>query len=205
MNNPVIISIVEGQGDATAVPLLLRRILGEEFGRYDVKIKKPIIEHRGNLVKKDKLSRAVEMAARKIVACGTGCILILFDADKDCPGKLAPRILRMAKDARSDMNISVVIVKKEYEAWLVASMETLSENVVNGIIEHSKKAEEISDPKYFLKDSLGQYTPTVDQARLTAKIDIRIVRERCPSFDKLWRELESFCDRHYVNDTGRQE
>ena len=36
-STPAIVPIVEGLGDETAAPVLLRRILGECIGRYDVR------------------------------------------------------------------------------------------------------------------------------------------------------------------------
>jgi hypothetical protein len=36
----------------------------------------------------------------------------------------------------------------------------------------------------------GRYTPADDQVRLTAKMDLDLCRRRCPSFDKLIRDVE---------------
>lgn len=40
--------------------------------------------------------------------------------------------------------------------------------------------------------SASKYSETTDQAALTATFDMTLAR-RAPSFDKLWREIESIC------------
>lgn len=106
-----IATIVEGHGEFYAVPILLRRIA--ESRGHTVHVPRPIRVNRDKIVKPGELERAVELAARRVET--NGCILILLDAEKDCPGILAPALLRRATKARPDRRIRVVLANPEYE------------------------------------------------------------------------------------------
>ena len=54
-------------------------------------------------------------------------ILILLDANGDCPGDLGPTVLKSAREACSDRRFEVVLAKREYESWFVAAAESLPE------------------------------------------------------------------------------
>ena len=91
----LIAPIVEGHGEETAVPELIRRI-AYEIGVFDVKVAKAIRVHRGALVNRSELERAVRLASFKAAA-----VLVLLDADGDCPAQLGPRLQLRAKGGRS--------------------------------------------------------------------------------------------------------
>jgi hypothetical protein len=58
-------------------------------------------------------------------------------------------------------------------------------------------AEAVRDPKAWLRDrmpSATSYKETLDQPALTAVLDLAAAR-RAPSFDKLWRDVESLLAR----------
>ncbi len=42
-----------------------------------------------------------------------------------CPAREAPALLNRARTVRSDMLISVIMAKLEYEAWFLAAAESL--------------------------------------------------------------------------------
>lgn len=94
----IVVPIVEGHGDAEAVPILLRRIGAAEG--VNVTVKRPVRHPRGKLVKQDDLQRAVQLAALK--GGSNGVILVVLDADDDCAAQLGPRLLAWASAARSD-------------------------------------------------------------------------------------------------------
>ena len=62
------------------------------------------------------MKQVVELAARQT---SDGGILILLDADDDCPKQLAGALLQRARSARSDREIRVVIAKHENVSQLV--------------------------------------------------------------------------------------
>ena len=104
---PVIIAIVEGVGEVQAVPILIRRIADAIVPGTVPRVPKPIRVNRDRLLKEGELERYVDLAARQSGADGR--ILILLDADDDCPRERAPTILQRAKATRSDRRIRVVL------------------------------------------------------------------------------------------------
>jgi hypothetical protein len=117
---PLIVPIVEGQGEVEAVPILLRRVLHSQTA-YSVDVRRPIRVKRNQVVKPGELERAIELAA---LQPNCRAILILLDADDDCPAVLGPELLLRAQAARPDVPCSVVLAKSEFEAWFVGSFTT---------------------------------------------------------------------------------
>ncbi len=184
--------IVEGYGDVAAVPELVRRFQQLLDPGIGLEIRPPTRAGRYELVKEGEVERQVERLVRQLAP--PRAILILIDADKDCPAELAPKILARAKKARSDVSIAVVLAKREYEAWFLAAIESLGGK--RGL---AKNLPEVEDPeaiqgaKEFLKRHMGgsrTYSPRTDQPAMTALFDMQMARGRSPSFDKCWREIE---------------
>ena len=85
----MVVPIVEGHGDAVAVPVLLRRLVDAAKAWDAVRIGQPIRCKRGQLVDQAELTKRVRLA-RLRKDCSA--ILILFDSDDDCPVELAARV-----------------------------------------------------------------------------------------------------------------
>jgi hypothetical protein len=185
-----IVCIVEGHGEASAVPILVRRIAELVAPGVVPDVPKPIRVARHRLLKEGELERAVELAARQ---CGPkDSILVLLDADDDCPRKLATRILERARAARGDRAIHVVIAKMEYEAWFLAAAASIAGR--RGLQEQilpPPDPEAVRDAKAWLSRHMSgrSYRETLDQPALTAVFDLRAARA-APSFDKMWRALQ---------------
>jgi hypothetical protein len=75
------------------------------------------------LLKAGELERTVELAARQTQ--DADAVLILIDADDDCPAQLALQLLSRAQARRRDRAMRVVLAKREYEAWFIAAAESL--------------------------------------------------------------------------------
>ena len=181
----IIQPIVEGQGDEAAVPLLLRR-LRDEAQAWGLEVGKPQRKRRTQLVKKDSLQIAVRLAALREGCAG---ILILFDADDDCPAELAPTLEQWAREAAREIPCAVVMANREYEAWFLASMEALrgTAAILRDAISHPDP-EAPRDAKGELERRMpggASYSSTVDQAPLTAHLDLQNAYRRCRSFRKL--------------------
>ena len=86
---PTIITIVEGDGEVQAVPILIRRIAEVVTPGSFPDVPKPIRVRRDGILKPGEIERSVEFAADQ--AGPDGRILILLDTDDDCPRDLAPR------------------------------------------------------------------------------------------------------------------
>ena len=181
----IIQPIVEGQGDVAAVPLLLRR-LRDEAQAWRLGVGRPHRRRRTELVKKDSLQRTVRVAALRDDCAG---ILILFDADDDCPAELAPTLELWAREAAGEIPCAVVMANREYEAWFLASVETLRgrAGVLLGATSHADP-EAPRDAKGELERRMrpgASYSATVDQPVMTAHLDLQNAYQRCRSFRKL--------------------
>jgi Domain of unknown function (DUF4276) len=187
-----IITIVEGEGEEAALPVLLRRIAQELFGRYDVTFPPGRVHGRGNLTRDGGIEDILERTVARTP--DVGCILVLIDADDDCPAALGPELLRRARQARADKSISVVLANREYEAWFLASAPSIAGRRGLGTgLEVPSDPEKPRDCKGWLTDRRidgNRYRPTVDQAALTAIFDLRLALANAPSFDKFCREVE---------------
>jgi len=88
-----------------------------------------------------------------------------------------------------------VLAVVEYETWFVASASSLQEYLhIEGTEDIPEHPELRNCGKKWIEDRFSgmRYNPRVDQPKLTAKMDLRLCRERSPSFDRLCRELERF-------------
>ncbi len=175
-----IYSIVEGQGDEVALPVLLRR-LRNEANAWELQFARPHRRHRPELVQKDSLQRAVEFAALHGDCHG---ILILIDADDDCPLTLAPVLQAWAQEVAHGKACAVVMANREYEAWFLASVGSLSDT--QAATSHPTP-EEPRDAKGQLESLMPglSYSSTIHQASFTAKLDMNAAYLRCRSFRKL--------------------
>lgn len=185
-----LIAIVEGHGDVRAVPVLLRRVLYERLQIYDIEVDTPIRISKNKLLKQGELERVVELTARR--TSSEDGIIVLFDADDDCPAQLAPEVAARAKNCRPDRRVSVIIAKSEFESWFVAAAESLAGH--RGLpddLAAPEDAERIRDAKGWLsrhKPPGLSYRETIDQAAFASQVDLEKAR-RCPSFAKFVREI----------------
>lgn len=182
-------AIVEGKGEVEAVPILLRRVAAQVSPNVALNALRPIRMQRTRMLNEGQLERAVELAARR--SGEQGRILILLDADDDCPKDLAAKILRRAEAVRRDRIIRVVLAKREYEAWFLAAAHSISgQRGIDEAIAPPAEPEAIRGAKEWLSGRMPRgraYSPTSDQPALTAVFDMNAARS-APSFDKLWRD-----------------
>ena len=186
-----VVPIVEGHGEVEAVPILLRRIAEVLVPDTWLQVTRPIRVKRQRFVKEGELERTVELAARQVGS--DGGILILLDADRDCPGELAPRIIKRALEARSDRRIRVVLAKVEFEAWFLAAADSIAgHRGIRDDVTAPSDPESIRNAKGWLSARMPHgrsYRETLDQPALTARIDLEMARRSAPSFDKFWRDV----------------
>lgn len=187
-----LIAIVEGHGDVAAVRVLLRRVLQEKLQRYDVTVESSIRVPKDKLLKPGELERAINLAARRTSA--TDGIVVLVDADDDCPAELAPAMAARAAESRPDRRISVVIAKSEFESWFVAAADSLAgfRGLADSLVA-PEDAERIRNAKGWLSNNMPPgltYRETIDQAAFANRIDLEQAQQ-CPSFDKFVREIRT--------------
>ena len=185
-----IASIVEGHGEVKALPILLRRVALTLSPNSPIVALRPNRVKRQLIVKPGELERYVELAARQ--AGPRGAILILLDAEDDCPADLGIDLLRRARAARSDRRIRAVLAKMEYEAWFIAATRSIASEYGSDV-RPPPDPEAIRDAKGWLGQNVlrgARYHPTRHQPRFTAAFDLNAARA-APSFDKLWRDVTS--------------
>lgn len=191
MSRATIAAIVEGQGEERAVPVLLRRMAAEIAPDIWVQVTRPLRVTRGTLTAPLGLERYVETAA--VHAGPDAGLLVLLDADDDCPADLGPRLLARIHAARGDRPSSVVLANREFEAWFLASAPSLrGHRGLAGDLTLPADAEGPRDCKGWLKQRRTDgraYKPAADQAALAAVFDLKMARDNSPSFDKLWRDV----------------
>lgn len=179
--------IVEGHGEVEAFPIVVRRLL-EQQGISDLEIPRPFRLPKGKMRKPAELARAVELVARKTGP--DGALLVLVDADDDCPARLGPQILEQVQGVRSDRPASVVVAKREFEAWLLGAADSLrGQRGLPSDLAAPESPESVRDAKGWLGAKMPTgYSETVDQPALASVFDLQAA-ERLPSFAKLKRDL----------------
>jgi hypothetical protein len=184
--------IVEGHGDEKALPVLLRRLRRALSLPVQLNIPPPLRRPRNALTKAGGLEAAVELAARRVAA--PRGILVVLDADDDCPAELGPSLLERARATRPDIPIAVVLAKREYEAWFLAALPSLcgKHNLADQLPEVANPEGVRGAKEYLERWMIGgaAYKASIHQAVLTADFDLPLARSRSDSFDKLWREVE---------------
>jgi hypothetical protein len=181
--------IVEGHGEVTAMPVLLRRLAIDLGVSESLELPPALRIPKSKLVKPEELTRAVDLMARKTAP--DGHLLIVLDADTDCPAELGPRLLAIAQQARSDRRLAVVVAKCEFETWFVAAAHSLrNQRGLPTDLSAPSDPENIRDAKGWLATRMSAgYSETLDQPALAAVFDWRLA-SATPSFDKLLRDLQ---------------
>ena len=180
--------IVEGHGEVPAVPVLVRK-LGELMGIPYVPVGAPFRSKRSQLIQKDGLQRVISRAREEP---GCAAILVLFDADDDCPKEEAPTLLQWAEEASAPLPCAVVMANKEYEAWFLSNLEVLLQaRGINPAEPYEKDPETKRDAKGELESRFGgnfNYIEKKDQPAFTALTNWVLVHQRCRSFRKMSKE-----------------
>lgn len=189
--------IVEGHGEVSAVPVLLRAI-ARRMDIHNVEIAPPIRRPRSKLADQESLSQAIELAR---IQPGCQAIMVLLDADDDCPKTFAPDLQAWAEGVAHPLACAVILAKKEYEGWFLACIESL--RGFRGVLADSvseAQPEEIRAAKARLEGKMQpgrKYLETTDQAALSAVADWEKVYGACRSFRKFVKEtrrLLTACD-----------
>ena len=105
-----VMAIVEGDGEVGAVPILLRRI-AEGLGRFDIEVPSPIRVRRDRFLRRDEEFRRMLLLADAKAQGGT--ILIMLDADDDCPVTLAAEVRSRALPLATTTRVVVVIANRD--------------------------------------------------------------------------------------------
>ncbi|HEX8674973.1 MAG TPA: DUF4276 family protein [Longimicrobium sp.] len=193
-----IVMFVEGEGDEAAVPVLLTRIL-HKLARYDWIANRTI--RVGSL---DKFISRMEDYLRYIEQdpkCAGA--LVLLDLDDGCPRSAAHALTERLRAYNAAFPIAVVFAHREYEAWFLASMWSLSLNatISEQRLDYPGEPEARRDAKGWISQQMGSgraYKERINQAQFTRKMSMRRAYKRSRSFRRLCaavRELVELADR----------
>ena len=198
MRIPKLIPVMEGHGEVKALSLLMRRLLQERLVRYDISIgsgpagtvRAP---GRGRLQK--DLGKYLGHAINKPDCAG---ILVLIDADKDCPLNLAGELRGQYESSRVNVPVEIVCAKEEYEVWFLASIDSIRGRAsipADSVLDNTVESQ--SSPKSWLTHSMPPgraYKPTLHQELLTAHIDLQMAYDNSRSFRRMCHALEQLAD-----------
>lgn len=177
----------EGSGETTALPALTARVL-LEAGRHDWGVFKESMRiPRGLFVDErlpspkrparvDGFAKATSIARSRKAAA----LLVLVDADDDCPAVFGPS----AHEFFEDIPGGAVMVVREYETWL---LQTFSPAELAGA--GVRSPERPRDAKKAIRRLVPGYLPTTHQLDLSRRVNIESLRSQSESFDKYVRTV----------------
>ncbi len=211
--------IVEGETEERCIKAILTGIWRDLLHAADAEqlaVLDALPAHRSSVLKEGhpELAERVERAFRALrlrlrhSAMDRGFVLLLIDADEDCPANVGPQLLARAKAARSDADIACVLAKRELENWFKAAATSLAG--VCGLPDElttPANPEEGSGDKWLTRqmqrnDKQRKYTKPGDALELVERMDLQQCRANAPSFDKLCRELEARLPQAPSTETG---
>ena len=187
-----IASIVEGDGEVRALPVLLRRLSNWLPASQHPQLLPPIRVHRDRFLNRDdEFRKQLLLAAAK---CGDqGWILVVLDADDDCPAELAATVYQRAQQHVPHRCLSVVIANREFEAWFIAAARSLDGYRGFRTPKEIIDAEVPRDAKGWLRNHIegGIYREVLDQPAFAANFDLQQAFDNSRSFRKLWKEWQT--------------
>jgi len=189
---PKIYPIVEGDGEVDAVPLLLRRYLSEVKQRYDIQVAPSKNAHsRNNLLKPDGLERFLKYADKEPEVLG---ILLILDTEEQCAKDLAFALSKRARKLSLKYPVVIVCAQCEYEAWFLASLETIKPHTkLIDSARYDSPVEERRGVKQWLTSQMPSgkaYKETEDQPAMTSHLDFDLVRPKSRSFRRLEHAID---------------
>ena len=193
-----LILFVEGEGEADAVPALVKRLLDEKGRWYDIFLLDNAPFRVGSV---DKLVKEDFRGWKRFLGASlkrpdVGGVLLLLDGDIEkvggkefCASEVARSLASgaMHVGAGKTFSVAVVFASQEYESWLIAGIASLAgRRLPDGrLIESDAKAPQGDletsprDAKGWLGTIVeGGYKPTRDQAALTRLVDLEVIRAR---------------------------
>lgn len=184
-------TIVEGDGEVQALPVLLRRLGQWLTPEIPIALDRPIKVRRDRFLRRDEEFRRMLLLA-EARAARTGSVLILLDADDDCPVELAADILSRAKTVVLAAEVGVVCANREFEAWFLACASSLNgrRGLSISATDLLVTADAVRGAKEWLSRRIvnGRYRETTDQPAFAAIMDLGMAKQQSRSFRKLCSE-----------------
>lgn len=189
-----IYAIVEGNGEADpptmdkkalpAVTVLIARLLQDRqcLSLFPAKARPWRMRSCGDFFAPGKLEQAIR-AHKEFTDCAA--VLVLFDLDDGCPKEVAVAVAdRIRVMEPLPFTTTVVCAKREYEAWFLASLESIHPGRTYAGDPEGRRA-----AKGWLEREFG-YREVRDQARYTQALDVALVEARSRSFRRLRHAID---------------
>lgn len=196
--------IVEGETESRCIKKLISRVWKDYLKRdeHELAVLDPNIAARGSLLKAGSpaLGNRIQQAfglyrSRCRLQSDRGFVILLIDADEDCPKHLAPKLLTRCKAARSDADIACVFPNRELENWFKAAAPSLS-----GVLGLPENLELPSEPEkgrgdaWLTKqmrrvDRNRAYSKPADALVLVEKMNLEMCHDNSRSFKKFCKEI----------------
>lgn len=177
-----LLCVVEGDGDVSALPALVRRIApaAQVVQPFCLHAKAVLNGNYSQLRKALNLARETEATS----------VLLLLDSDCEiefCPRETGPKLQQILSELAPDLKACVVLAECEFETWFIEAIESL--RGVRGIDSSAVRPNKplIRASKEWLGRSMRRrYRETQDQPALAATMNIELARDRSRSFRKLY-------------------
>lgn len=186
----MIVPVVEGHSEVESVPVLLRRYEAHTDS-YGMAVARPIRVPRNRVVKEGELEKAIELARRNYPE--VMAVLVVLDADTDCPKSLGPELLRRAQAAAGGhFDCAVVLPNTEFESWFIGAVESLrGQRGISSSASPPADPEVIRDAKGWLTRQMSgkKYLEVLDQPAFAAQFDMLMALSSCRSFRKFDKDV----------------
>jgi hypothetical protein len=189
--------LVEGRGEEAAIPNLIRRIASDAES-YGAKVAQGHFHPRGKMRKLEELKDFIKVAKRQR---GCAAILVIFDADDECPGDINDDLLEAARLEALPHVLAMVYPVRMIESWLLASPSALREYFDLTEIQladlHTLDPDSVRNPKAMLQrltPAPDTYVSSVDMAGICSLLDIGEALSRSRSFKKFYQETISLLE-----------
>lgn len=203
----------EGHGEVAALPVLVKRLLQEKDAGSLLYVDREVVRtNPSQLVRWNKphqepnyaqwISRVTLAARRRDV----GGVLAVFDGDFKkfpagsptpfCAATAAKSMAATASTAGAGkmFSLCVVFACSEYETWLVAGAESLAGTALPAGTRFPEGDPE-SHGKGWLEAHCDGYRPTRDQAALTERVNLDVIRsKKLRSFQRLEHAIEQIVE-----------
>jgi len=205
---PRIISIVEGEVERAALPILIERIASLMIPPPSIAWHSPIRTRRDSFPRSGySEEREKILALARQEATSNDAILVLLDSDGEPPcrhGRGGRRPLCLFEDDLireiryhvPHHPLAVIWANRMYESWFLAAAPSLSDPRLfrqNADLSTPTDPEAVTNPKDWIEARMLQglkYKVTRDQPRLTHRLNLQMARSASPSFDYFYREIE---------------
>ena len=187
-------AIVEGHGDEPAVRILANRMLDSQ-SRWDIRVQR-VKNAKGKPQLMRKFENFVEYA---LYDEDCQAVLVVVDADNDCPVDLAKGLSARAAARGLQTPIAIVVPHREFEAWFIAALDESADNPVRARLHIAPDVrcpddpDAVGNPKGWLRRNMRRsrsYAETDDQPALADALSIELASARSRSFRRLEHALQ---------------